>query len=257
MRTISSAPTVRTAPCARGLGLTFEGAAFEEQYMLGDVEVDWSMPRGYGVRAMHQTDGKTDDCSCASRCPAATATGCRCSFPTNCPPAPSDGVAHGFEGERKPRAAPYPGSTGPDVARADDCAKPAVVLGVSDQPPHRQRIWPGSGIRRRRRGPHPPPDRRAGHEHRHSGRAQPGLEVGARGVGARRARACSTATTPNGGPSARRSSAELCAALARASGRIRPSLDFIIRREAQLLIDYAGSPIVSAGAGTRAPDATG
>jgi FAD binding domain len=34
----------------KGLGLTFEGAAFEEQYMLGDVEVDWSMPRGYGIR---------------------------------------------------------------------------------------------------------------------------------------------------------------------------------------------------------------
>jgi hypothetical protein len=29
--------------------------------MLGDVEVDWSMPRGYGIRSMHQTDGKTDD----------------------------------------------------------------------------------------------------------------------------------------------------------------------------------------------------
>jgi 2-polyprenyl-6-methoxyphenol hydroxylase-like FAD-dependent oxidoreductase len=45
----------------KGLGLTFEGAAFEEQYMLGDVEVVWSFPRGYGIRAMHQTDGKTDD----------------------------------------------------------------------------------------------------------------------------------------------------------------------------------------------------
>ncbi len=45
----------------KALGLTFEGAAFEEQYMLGDVEVDWSLPRGYAVRAMHQTDGTTDD----------------------------------------------------------------------------------------------------------------------------------------------------------------------------------------------------
>src|SRR4051812_4888704 len=45
----------------KGLGQTFEGAAFEEQYMLGDVEVDWSVPRGYGIRSMHQTDGKTDD----------------------------------------------------------------------------------------------------------------------------------------------------------------------------------------------------
>jgi hypothetical protein len=45
----------------RTLGLTFEGAAFAEQYMLGDVEVGWSFPRGYGIRAMHQTDGNTDD----------------------------------------------------------------------------------------------------------------------------------------------------------------------------------------------------
>ena len=29
----------------------------EELAMLGDVEVDRSVPRGYGVRSMHQTDG--------------------------------------------------------------------------------------------------------------------------------------------------------------------------------------------------------
>jgi 2-polyprenyl-6-methoxyphenol hydroxylase-like FAD-dependent oxidoreductase len=45
----------------KGLGLMFEGAAFEERYMLGDVEVGWSAPRGYGIRSMHQTDGNTDD----------------------------------------------------------------------------------------------------------------------------------------------------------------------------------------------------
>ncbi|MFY9918647.1 MAG: FAD-dependent monooxygenase [Mycobacterium sp.] len=33
--------------------------------------------------------------------------------------------------------------------------------------------------------------------------------------------------------------------------------DFVIRREAQLLIRYGGSPIVARGAGGRAPDATG
>jgi pentachlorophenol monooxygenase len=32
---------------------------------------------------------------------------------------------------------------------------------------------------------------------------------------------------------------------------------YVIRREAQLLISYAGSPIVAAGSGGRAPDATG
>lgn len=45
----------------RGLGLSFEGEAFPEEYMIGDLEVDWSLPRGYAIRAMHETDGKTDD----------------------------------------------------------------------------------------------------------------------------------------------------------------------------------------------------
>jgi 2-polyprenyl-6-methoxyphenol hydroxylase-like FAD-dependent oxidoreductase len=45
----------------KGLGLTFEGDAFPEQYMLGDVEVDWNQPAGYGIRSMHQVDGVTDD----------------------------------------------------------------------------------------------------------------------------------------------------------------------------------------------------
>ncbi len=45
----------------KDLGLDFGGDAFPEEYMLGDVEVDWSMPPGFGIRATHQTDGKTDD----------------------------------------------------------------------------------------------------------------------------------------------------------------------------------------------------
>lgn len=46
----------------KGLGLSFEGGAFPEEYMLGDVEVDWSIPRGMSVRSMHQKDdGATDD----------------------------------------------------------------------------------------------------------------------------------------------------------------------------------------------------
>ncbi|HEU5419417.1 MAG TPA: FAD-dependent monooxygenase [Streptosporangiaceae bacterium] len=44
-----------------GLGLDFAGGAFPEQYMLADVVVDWSMPPGTGIRALHQSDGKTDD----------------------------------------------------------------------------------------------------------------------------------------------------------------------------------------------------
>lgn len=46
----------------KGLGLAFEGGAFPEEYMLADVEVDWSLPQGYGVRAMHHDgEGHVDD----------------------------------------------------------------------------------------------------------------------------------------------------------------------------------------------------
>jgi 2-polyprenyl-6-methoxyphenol hydroxylase-like FAD-dependent oxidoreductase len=41
----------------KGLGLTFEGDAFPEQYMLADVEVDWDLPTGYAIRAQHIADG--------------------------------------------------------------------------------------------------------------------------------------------------------------------------------------------------------
>lgn len=46
----------------KGLGLSFEGGAFAEEYMLGDVRVDWDLPPGYAVRAMHLDGaGAVDD----------------------------------------------------------------------------------------------------------------------------------------------------------------------------------------------------
>ncbi|GJF30623.1 oxygenase [Kitasatospora sp. NE20-6] len=46
----------------RGLGLDFGGGAFTETYMLGDVEVDWDLPAGYGVRIVrHDPGGGPDD----------------------------------------------------------------------------------------------------------------------------------------------------------------------------------------------------
>ena len=35
----------------KGWGSRFEGGAFPEEYMLGDVVVDWSCPHGYGLRS--------------------------------------------------------------------------------------------------------------------------------------------------------------------------------------------------------------
>ncbi len=46
----------------KALGVGFEGDRFPEEYMLGDVEVDWSLPHTFGIRSMHRTEeGATDD----------------------------------------------------------------------------------------------------------------------------------------------------------------------------------------------------
>ena len=64
---------------------------------------------------------------------------------------------------------------------------------------------------------------------------------------------CWTATTPNAGRSVRRWWAAPCAAPATASAPTPSDPDFVIRREAQLLISYADSPIVADGAGDGRP----
>ncbi|GAA4789375.1 FAD-dependent oxidoreductase [Streptomyces sanyensis] len=45
----------------KGLGLAFEGGALPEEYMLADVEVDWDMPPGYGVRVLAHDAGGAED----------------------------------------------------------------------------------------------------------------------------------------------------------------------------------------------------
>jgi 2-polyprenyl-6-methoxyphenol hydroxylase-like FAD-dependent oxidoreductase len=43
------------------LGLPFEGERYAEQYMLGDVEVQWDLPHGWSYRFLHVADGTMDD----------------------------------------------------------------------------------------------------------------------------------------------------------------------------------------------------
>ncbi|MGV9350133.1 FAD-dependent monooxygenase [Streptomyces spiralis] len=44
------------------LGLSFQGGTFPEAYLLADVELDWDLPAGQAVRALHHTqDGTVDD----------------------------------------------------------------------------------------------------------------------------------------------------------------------------------------------------
>ncbi|WP_367318922.1 FAD-dependent monooxygenase [Streptomyces sp. HUAS ZL42] len=95
----------------KGLGLSFEGAAFAEEYMLGDVEADWDVPHGYGVRSSHRAeDGSTDDVLVCIPLPGRG----RYRMSMLVPPELStratgrgaeqgDGVAHGLEGGRAPQ----------------------------------------------------------------------------------------------------------------------------------------------------------
>ncbi|BBY15842.1 FAD-dependent monooxygenase [Mycolicibacterium litorale] len=84
------------------LGLTFEGGAFEEQYMLGDVEVDWSQPRGYAIRSMHQTDGVTDDLLVCIPLPGRNRYRMSMLVPDELATESRGAVAHGFEAGRAP-----------------------------------------------------------------------------------------------------------------------------------------------------------
>ncbi|WP_327375359.1 FAD-dependent monooxygenase [Streptomyces sp. NBC_01216] len=97
----------------KGLGLSFEGGAFPEEFMLADVETDWDLPDGYGLRSLHRSaDGATDDLlvciplpggSGARRYRMSMLVPPELSARRGGPPAAGgDGVAHGMEGSRRP-----------------------------------------------------------------------------------------------------------------------------------------------------------
>ena len=96
----------------KGLGLAFEGGALPEEYMLADVEADWDLPPGYGVRSSHRTDdGATDDLLVCIPLPGAgryrmsmlVPPGLSTRAAAGRTPVPGgDGVAHGLEGGRVP-----------------------------------------------------------------------------------------------------------------------------------------------------------
>ena len=92
----------------KGLGLTFEGGAFDEEYMLGDVEVDWSLPPGYASAPPTRPTATVDDALVVH--PAARQrplpdvhAGAR----RSCRPTASGDVAHGFEEGRGARSSQH------------------------------------------------------------------------------------------------------------------------------------------------------
>ncbi|APE25587.1 MULTISPECIES: FAD-dependent monooxygenase [Streptomyces] len=86
------------------LGLSYEGGAFPETYMLGDVlaDAEWGLPEGYALRSEHRSDdGSADDVLVCIPLPGAG----RYRMSMKVPPelagagrAPADGVAHGLDG---------------------------------------------------------------------------------------------------------------------------------------------------------------
>ncbi len=90
----------------RQLGLSFEGDAFPEQYMLGDIEVDWDMPDGFAVRAMHRNDeGQVDDLLVCIPLPGHKRYRMSMLVPPELELTESGGgggVVHGLEGGRRP-----------------------------------------------------------------------------------------------------------------------------------------------------------
>nr|WSX73332.1 FAD-dependent monooxygenase [Streptomyces sp. NBC_00899]WSX80602.1 FAD-dependent monooxygenase [Streptomyces sp. NBC_00899] len=88
------------------LGLSFEGDAFPEEYMLADVEVDWDLPSGYTVRSVHQdAGGATDDVLVCVPLPGRGRYRMSMLVPPELSvPAPAAGeeVAHGLESGRAP-----------------------------------------------------------------------------------------------------------------------------------------------------------
>ncbi|MGW7437154.1 FAD-dependent monooxygenase [Streptomyces sp. NPDC054849] len=92
----------------KGLGLSYEGGAFPEEYMLADVRVDWDLPAGYGVRSMHlDGDGKVDDVLVCIPLPGRGRYRMSMMVPPELSTArlaggASDGVTHGLQTGRAP-----------------------------------------------------------------------------------------------------------------------------------------------------------
>ena len=240
----------------KSLGLTFEGGAFEEQYMLGDVEVNWSMPRGYAIRAMHQTDGATDDLLVCIPLTGRNRYRMAMLVPPELSAAPAEGLTHGFEGDRKPelhhiqevldRLSPEPTTARnlrwSSIFRISHRIVDAYGRGrvfVAGDAAH---IHPPTGAQGMNTGIQDAHNLAWKLALAVSGRAAPDLldsydaerrPVGEEVVG----RTVRSAREGIGADST--------------------DVDYVIRREAQLLVNYSDSPLVGADAGGRAPDAAG
>jgi pentachlorophenol monooxygenase len=242
----------------KGLGLTFEGGALPDQYMLGDVEVDWSVEPGYALRAMHSNEGQFDDLLVCIPLPGRGRYRMSALVPADLvgTAAAADGVEHGFEGERKPELHHIQAvldrlSPEPVTARN---LRWSSVFRIS----HRIVDSYGAGrvfVAGDAAHIHPP----TGAQGMNTGIQDANnlawkLALAVHGVAADGLLGSYDAERRPVGEEV------VCRTVRSAQDGIgADSTDpgFVMRREAQLLIRYDDSPIVGAGAGGRAPDARG
>jgi pentachlorophenol monooxygenase len=234
------------------LGLSFEGGAFAEQYMLGDVEVDWSLPRGYVVRSMKQTDGVTDDILVAVPLPGRRRYRMSMLGPSELVASARDPELHHLQAVLD-RLSPEP-TTATNLRWSS-------VFGIS----HRIVDSYGTGrvfVAGDAAHIHPPTGAQGmntGIQDAHNLAWK--LALALQGI-------ASTGLLASYDAERRPVGEEVVGRTVRHAqqgiGVDESDPDYILRREAQLLIDYAGSPIVAASegadglrAGQRAPDAAG
>jgi pentachlorophenol monooxygenase len=247
----------------RSLGLTFEGGAFTDEYMLGDVEVDWSLPSEYAIRSSRTLDDGTIDGLVAI--PLKGHHRYRMSMlaapELSTSPSAADGVEHGFEGDRKPQL--------------EDIQK--VLDRLSPEPTTARNLRWSSVFRISHRIVDRYSDGRAfvagDAAHIHPPTGAQGMNTGiqdAHNLAWKLALAVAGKASPHlldSYDAERRPVGEEVVGRTVRSAREGIGFDsndptFVARREGQLLIDYDGSPIVAGPdvvpfPGTRAPDATG
>ncbi|MBJ8342748.1 FAD-dependent monooxygenase [Antrihabitans sp. YC3-6] len=249
------------------LGLSFEGGAFAEQYMLGDVEVDWSLPRGYGIRSTHQTDGVTDEALVCIPLPGRRRYRMSMLVPDDlAKPAATEGdqIAHGFEAGAVPELSHIQAvldRLSPEPTRASNM-RWSSVFRISHRivdSYSRGRVFVAGD---------------AAHIHPPTG-AQ-GMNTGiqdahnlawklALAVDGQAADGLLASYDAERRPVGEEVVGRTVKSAREGIGADSSDPDYVVRREAQLLISYADSPIVAPSpaadpgphAGTRAPDARG
>ena len=148
------------------------------EFMLGDVAVDWDLPARRRCAPCAREMARWPTSWWRSRCPKRDVTASRCSPPRSSPMAPA-AAAWRTASRRSVRHRHWAicrrRRTGLAGHRLSDM-RWSSIFRISMRLADSYRPW--SRLPRRRRRAHPPTDRRAGHEHRHPGRLQSGLEAG-------------------------------------------------------------------------------